>query len=193
MSKKWNEATYEQRIMIASGTEAFSTTLDNTPAIDNGDGTVRIASTTHGYAAGSYVYLAGTTNYNGQFELQAVANDYFDINAAFVVESPSALAPVTITLVPLIEFQLESLELTLNTAPTTTGSFVVTTDMNVGDTYDTVILSRNLATYSVTDLVVSFKDDNLKYGKDDRIVFTYANTDGKIWGLTVKYRILRGV
>ena len=65
-------------------------TLDNLAAADQGGdpNVVRIPSTGHGYVVGNNVTIAGSTNYNGTFEVVAVSDaDHFDIEIAFNAET----------------------------------------------------------------------------------------------------------
>lgn len=54
--------------------EDASKTINNAPAVDKGGGLVGIPCTSHGYAAGSTVRIAGTTNYNDSYVLDATTS-----------------------------------------------------------------------------------------------------------------------
>jgi hypothetical protein len=90
----WNELQTEQ-----SGQWKFlqteysrecraASTLDAAAAFDQGDGTVRITVTGHGYSAGDLVYIEGTTNYDGTWTLAAATTtDYIFITTTYVAET----------------------------------------------------------------------------------------------------------
>lgn len=74
----------------SSNTQTYDRTLDAAAAVDQG-GTpniVRIPSTAHGFLAGDYVTLAGTTNYDGTHQITNVNDvDTFDIASAYTAET----------------------------------------------------------------------------------------------------------
>ncbi len=63
-------------------------TLDNEAAVDNGDGTVSIPSTTHTFIVGDYVVINNTTSYDGNHKVVGVSGaDDFEIVATYVTET----------------------------------------------------------------------------------------------------------
>ena len=64
-------------------------TLDNTAVVDNEDGTVDIAITAHGMVAGQTVVIAGTTNYDGTYVIDAVTTNAITVTATYVAETPA--------------------------------------------------------------------------------------------------------
>lgn len=66
-----------------------SATLDNAAVTDLGGSPnqVRIPATAHPFVAGQTVDIAGTTNYDGRYVIQAVAANTFDIESAFTSET----------------------------------------------------------------------------------------------------------
>ena len=66
-----------------------SVTLDNTAVVDNSDGTVDIAITGHPFAAGQYVLINGTTNYEGTFLISDTSTNAIEITATYNAETPA--------------------------------------------------------------------------------------------------------
>ena len=64
-------------------------------AVDNGDTTVEIPSTLHGFSVGDVVTIAGTDNYNGTYVIQTVDENSFSITATFVAETFAVTDTVT--------------------------------------------------------------------------------------------------
>jgi hypothetical protein len=63
-------------------------TLDNAAASDEGGGLVGIPCTGHGYTSGDTIYLSGTTNYNGEYTVNAATSENeIVIEATYVAET----------------------------------------------------------------------------------------------------------
>lgn len=74
----------------SSNTATYDRTLDAAAAVDQGGAPniVRIPSTGHGFLAGDYVTIGGTTNYNGTHQITNINDaDTFDIAIAFNAET----------------------------------------------------------------------------------------------------------
>lgn len=91
---------------------------------------------------------------------------------------------------PGVLFKLISAKLKVNTAPTTSESFAVTLDAGEGAAYDQLLLSQDLSAGSITALTWTPDDPDTVYQADDHVDFTYTNTDGRTWGLTVLYELV---
>jgi len=75
-----------------------------------------------------------------------------------------------------------STALHLSAAGGATENFVAKVDADAGVAYDTVLISQDMA--ATTDIY----DNEPRYiAAGDDIDFTYANTNGRTWGLTVQY------
>ena len=61
--------------------------IDNAAAVDAGGGITTIPLTAHGHAVGDFVKQAGTTNYNGTYEIVAKAADTYDITETYAAET----------------------------------------------------------------------------------------------------------
>lgn len=77
-----------------------------------------------------------------------------------------------------------SVELHLSAAPTTSEYFIVTKDSLGGAEYDVVAYKVDPSATSMTDLVWRPEQPYILIG-GDAIDVTYANADGRVWGLTI--------
>ena len=171
--------------MLASGTAAFNTTLDNAAAVDQGGGVVRIPSTAHGFKAGSHIGIRGSTNYDGIYELVAVAANTFDIYATYVAETFAGTETARPELGPGCHFRAFEVRLHMSDVGAAE-NFVTGLDSGVGSDFDVALDSQDmnaLANY-VLDLFAQRKFFNA----DDVLYWTHANTNARTWGLEVKYQ-----
>ena len=81
-------------------------------------------------------------------------------------------------------YQVVSVSLNLNLAPTTAENFTVTLDAYDGVLYDVVLYALDLTTGATTDLVWQ-PNAPLYACSGDAVDVTWANTDGRTWGLLV--------
>jgi len=98
----------------------------------------------------------------------------------------TGLGPIAETfLVPAgATYQVVSVSLNLNLAPTTAENFTVSLDAYDGVLYDVVLYALDLTTGATTDLV--WQPNEPFYAcSGDAIDVTWANTDGRTWGLLV--------
>lgn len=191
--KLCDRKNYEEAQLIASGTKAMNTTFDNTAATLNGDGTVTLASTAHGFAANSMLFFASLSYYNGLQTASAVAANSITI----AVDSEQAFTPagtetITVTLYPQTAFCFLEARLKLNTAPTTDENFTMTLDSGHGSSYD-VVLDTVPVLGDTSFHRVATRNDGFSFRHDDKLVFGWTNTDGRTWGLEVIYGYLKGV
>ena len=68
-------------------TAANAGTLDASAAADQGSDVIRIPATAHGMSAGNSVTISGSTNYDGNHVITAVAANTFDIIANYTAET----------------------------------------------------------------------------------------------------------
>ena len=61
--------------------------------------------------------------------------------------------------------------------------FTITLDSSLGSEYD-VVLTRHLM-QNVDDLVCDF--DDMWFLPNDKLVFSWPNSDGRTWGLEIKF------
>ena len=81
-------------------------------------------------------------------------------------------------------YQVVSVSLNLNLAPTTAENFTVTLDAYDGVNYDVLLYAVDLAAGATTDLV--WQPDAPFYAcSGDAIDVVWANSDGRTWGLLI--------
>ena len=92
-------------------------------------------------------------------------------------------------------FELDSITLHLSAAGTTSENFTVTLDANDdpgAQEYDTTLLSLDLSTDSVTDLVITPEQDGLPklYETGDAIDIAWPNTETRTYGLRIVGKLI---
>lgn len=176
-----------------SGTGAMSGTLDNAAATDQGSGLVRIPITGHGIVAGSHVYISGSTNYDGDYVVAAVATDTIDVYATFTAETFAGTETWGTRVYPDVgktAFQLT--EVRFHAGGTLAAeAFTVTLDSGIGSAFD-VVVYKQADMSAITDLIWSPSIDELSiFFPGDKVLLTHANTNGVTIGIEVHYRHLR--
>jgi len=82
------KASKYSRLSFSKNVAVISATLAAAAAVDNGDGTVKIPATAHGFARLFFVTISGTTNYDGVFQIITIDDaDHFSIYATYVAET----------------------------------------------------------------------------------------------------------
>jgi hypothetical protein len=188
----WDQRWEVQETLVVSGTSALSKTINNAAAVSIAGGLVRIPANGHGFAAGSQVTIAGSVNYNGTHTLVAVAANTFDIRYAYTAETFAGTETITTVLGNWVPegFELLALSIHLSAAPAASENFVLTLDAAAGAAYDAVIYSRDFSVGSVAD-VFWVPDQPIRCSAGDKINVTWANTNGRTYGLTLFYRRAR--
>jgi len=187
----WDERYMVEKRLVVSGTKAWSQTLGNVDVVDNGDGTVMLNAGTHGYKVGSQVYIDGTTNYDGLHTLTAVAAATITFVATYVAEKPGGSETVRIVLFPGNPFQLMEVRLHLNAIPTTSENIAITLDSAAGADFDVVVKVKDMAGNSIADWDwAPGKSTELKYLATESLIFTWANSNSKTYGLEIRYKEL---
>ena len=195
MALDWDERYVVEKSLIVSGTAAWSHNLKNTIVLDNGDGTVKVGCDAHGYKVDSQIYLDGTDNYDGLHTLTAVGTNDFSFTATFVAETPpgNSTETVRVVLAPVTgddrdAFQLVEVRLHLSAAPTTASQNVdITLDSGNSADFDVLVRTKDIVGETSWDWS---PDAQLRYTEDDALVLSWANTDGKTYGLEVRYKQL---
>jgi len=172
-----------------SGTGDLTATLDNAAAVDQGNGIVRIPATAHAFAVGSHVYIEGTTSYDGLFELQAVAANTFDIKALFVAETFAGTETAAFVITATRKWEMVGFGWAATVAPNTAQNIVFTVDNADGASFDFILtdLTQDL------DGLVGFSgvltdDKRLPLNAGDIVRVTWANTQGRTYGLKVYFQ-----
>jgi len=88
------------------------------------------------------------------------------------------------TFSPGAAFQLEQIRLTVDPAASAVEDYTVVLDSVLGTAYDATIIDKAMSgKYSV---VCSF-GETYRFSKNDSLVFSWANSDSRLWGLEIKF------
>lgn len=185
MTQIWDESIQIVDTINLSCTKALSQTIDNAAAVDATGGLTTIPITGHGYLANSYIYITGSTNYSGLKYITAVATNTITIQADYVAETFAGTETTRFVYPCKVACELSEFRIHLSAAPTTAENFVITVDDARGSAYDTVILTKPMAT--LTDYVW-IPDKPIRFNINDLLVCTYTNTDTKTLGIEMKVR-----
>ncbi len=185
MSKVWDERHAVIDKQLWSGTGALNGTLDNSAVVDTGGGLVTIAITAHGMVVGNMIIIAGTTNYDGVHIIRAVAVNSIDILATFVAETPAGtetyktcfqIDPTT------QDYMGYEIRLTLSAAGGSVENYTVNLDSINGAAWDIELVTEAMNAQQYVDTVWAL-DERRYFNGGDVILFNYANTNGRTWGL----------
>ena len=176
---------------------------DDKAVVDNGTFpyTVKLETgANHNLTIGSHITIAGTTNYNGTFEVLALsATKYIYIAHKYIEEDITTSATFKLTLAPGVPFEFGGFRLHLGSGGAA-ASLTVTLDSGAGSVYDTILFTYAMS--ALTNLiwlppnivisagaaVANYHGGFVPYqfDKDDEIDFAYANT--QTYGLEVLWR-----
>ena len=187
MSKVWNERFNVIDKQVSSGSAALHGTLGVAAAVDAGGGLVTIPMTGHGFNVGSYVQIAGSTNYDAVYQIIAKATDTFNVYATFVAEDFAGTETVKTALGPGVAFQMIEARLHLSAAGGAVENYTITLDSENGAAFDVVL--ETAAMNADADVPTLWNDKKRYFNDGDVLLFEYANTNGRTWGLEVVYRI----
>lgn len=185
--KIWNEKWALIDHAYLSGTKAMNGTLANSAVTDNEDGTVGIAITAHGLSAGNKVLIAGTTNYNGVHSILSVGTNIINIAANYIAETPTGAETYKSCFIALNDFQMMEVRLTLSAAGGAAEAYSIKLDHENGDKWDTTLETVANMTAVTSDIWKAWQERRY-FNKGDVILFEYANTHGRTWGIEVVYR-----
>lgn len=174
-----------------SGDEEMNNTIGATKITDQSrspwQNIARLTCSDHGLKAGSLIYLQGfaTTSYNTLYLIDAVDTNTFDIfmgKRTVTTDTPAG----TETAKPIITYdepwELVGFELHLDTAGGTAENFTVDIDANKGAAWDTNLYTKDMN--GVKDIVQNYTQPR-QLEANDLVIFGYANTDDRLWGLKV--------
>lgn len=188
-AKVWDERYFIIEKKTWSGTRKLNYTLDNAAAYDAGSGLVRITITGHGMTAGNMIRIAVSVAYNGIWTIDSVAANYIYLKTTYVAETFAGTETYTTAfqIEPTTQdYQLVEARLTLSAA-SAAESFVISLDSNNGAAWDCTLKTVPMSALLFSD--VEFTPDTRKYcDGGDVILFTYANTNNRTWGLELIYR-----
>ena len=185
----WDLKNLQLCEMKAAGAKAMHNTLDNADAVDAGSGLVTIPLSTHGFSAYSHIGIRGSTNYDGTYVIQSVEDDTFNIYATFVAEEFVGDETCRPELEPEMFFRMLEVRLHLSAVGGAAEDFTV--DLDSGQPaaafHDIRLATQAMA---AENNYVKYWGDELRFfNNNDRLIFQYGNTNGKNWGLEVKYLI----
>lgn len=200
-TSQWKSSYDIYESIIIKCTKALTATIGNTAIADQGISealgnlpVVRITATAHGFAAGSMVYISGTTNYDGVHKLVAVATNTFDIVATYVAETPAGTETAKFTLFPGKAFALVEVRMFVSNgsgvaaAVGTAESLTVDLDSGNGNAFDVNMLTEPMSGLSSNVWVLS-NDELRLFNKDDKLNFAFANTNTNTIGIEVIYKL----
>lgn len=174
--------------------KAMNNTLDNTAVSDATGGVVTIAITAHGFAVKSFVRIKGTTNYDGIYEILAVAANSINIRATYVAETPAGTETISPAIGegcdgigPDTPFMLLDVRLTLSAAGDAAENFTATQDSAVDAKLDNQFITQNTSGvqyYSGAMSGIGLRE----FEAGDFVDFAWANGGtARNWGLEVRY------
>jgi hypothetical protein len=187
MSKVWDERNYVIEKQACSGSGPLHGTLDNAAAVDQGSGIVRIPMTAHGFNVGNYVQIAGSTNYDRVHKIIAKAANTFDIYATYVAETFAGTETVKTALGPGVDFQMIEARLHLSAVGGAAENYTITLDSENGSAFDVELESAAMA--ADADVPTLWNDKKRFFNAGDVLLFEYANTNARTWGLEIVYRL----
>jgi len=179
-------------VIKAAGSGAMNTTLSATAAADkgyNGNCTVvRLGITADLFDADSVVFIANSTNYNGMRTIVNAPTNYIDINTSdgFTAETTSTADTVRVGFQVKGRALFKGFHFKLNVAPTTSENFTVDLDAAAGSDYDDNFYTKDLSSLSTSNIVNMFEVPII-LETGDIVIFGWANTDTKTWGLKMIY------
>jgi len=189
--KSWDERHFDIEHITMSGTKKMNGTLDNTAVVDNGDGTVDIAITAHGQTDGNKVVIAGTTNYDGVHTLLAAPDaNTIMITATYVAETPAGTETYFACFQNAPDwkdYQIMEVRLTLSAAGGAAEAYTIDLDSDYGAAWDVELDTVADMTLILSDIWKAWEERRYFNG-GDVLTFTYANTNGRTWGLEIIIR-----
>jgi hypothetical protein len=182
----WDQNIKTIETINISCTKALSQTLNGAAAVTaDGGAATTIAITTHGYLAGSYIYISGSVAYNGLHLITAVATSTITIAYPFVAETFAGTEVSRFVYPCPVACEIAELRFHTNSAAHTAENLVITCDATRGAGYDTVVFTKAMT--GITDYVW-VPENEMTFNVDDLLVVTYTNTDTHTLGIELKIR-----
>ena len=82
---------------------------------------------------------------------------------------------------------ITEVRLTVKVAPITAEDFTAIVDSDVGPRYDLGLITQDML--GVTAFLQTYEGSGISFRNGEPINFAWANSDGREWGLEVKYRL----
>jgi hypothetical protein len=181
----WDQNIKTIETINISCTKALSQSINDEAAVTaDGGAQTTIPITTHGYLAGSNIYISGSVNYNGLHLITAVATSTITIQTPFIAETfatdISRFAYPCPTACEIAELRFHT-----NSAAHTAENLVITCDAASGAAYDTVVFTKAMT--GITDYVW-VPENEMTFNVDDLLIVAYTNTDSHTLGIELKIR-----
>lgn len=183
----WDLGKIQQGTIFCTGSGSINNTLSGT-VVDAGSGLVTIPCASHGYAADSYVYIYGTTSYDGTYIIQSTATDTFDVKATYTAETFSGTEIVQPGIAPGVPFRVLETRLHLSAVGGTSEDFEIKISSTVSDIWNAVPASQDMN--AVDDLIVDWSGKLKFFQAREPVIFTYNNTNSRVWSLVCNFTIL---
>lgn len=116
--------------------------------------------------------------------------EHVELYAPIVTPISASGIPISTRYAPNVAFELEAVTLHLDVPGITAEDFTVTLDALDGPAYDTVLLSQNLSTEAVTDLLWQPEGGSVLCEAGDAITVTWPNTENRTYGLRIVARVV---
>jgi len=149
---------------------------------------VDVAILTHGYVAGSLIYIQGTTYYDGMRKILSLPDANSIVIAApggYTAEKPAGTELFFPGVSYKTDWEFLGFELHLSAAWATSEDLTVTRDALAGSGFDTLLYTRNMN--GVQDIVYRFDPAKIMRA-GDVAKFAWANANSRTWGLTILAR-----
>lgn len=167
--------------LIFNGAKATNGTLANSAAAAvAGTNLTRIAITAHGLKVGSMIHIAGTTNYDGNHVVKAVATNTIDIEATFVAETPAGSETFVSGWKMPYKGTIAGIAAKLSAGVAAPEVMYINVDANRGADFDFTVDSHDFNT--VTNWAEMYENP-FPFDKDDIIMVTFANSTSKTFGV----------
>lgn len=191
----WNEIQKTIQKYVVYG-DVLTGTLDNAAVVDNGDGTVDITITGHGLVANTWIKITGTTNYDGAHKVESAPDvNSIYITATFVAETPAGTETyevyydmANVEKIPVKAWKPLQVRVTLSD----TGAdeaLTITLDHATDSKYD-YILDDDLNLNGILAGFVELSAEAHYLGKNDGLVFNFANSNNRTIGLEIISEVL---
>jgi len=124
--------------------------------------------------------------------VQGTETDIGFIRNVPVTTNTTGVGVAIATLSPGAAFQLVQVRFNVSTgAPLAAAeTLTITTDIDAGAAYDTVLYSRDLGTTSINDVVIEFGKGYDFAAADDIVIALSANVGGDTWGCQTIHRLI---
>jgi len=125
-----------------------------------------------------------------QTQLAAMVTSLGFIRSVPVTTNTTGTVTAIATLSPGAAFKLVAVRFNLASALAAAETLTVTSDINTGAAYDTVLYTQDLGTPDIRDLVIPFGDEYVFAAADDIVIALSANVGGDTWGCQTIHELI---